>query len=86
MHLSDHCTSLPNYLSISHFTTDGESVLELRPSGTHDQILVLVRTVSILSWSVLPVERTGLSCNKLQCFAVLAYIYTYILSFFNKHF
>jgi hypothetical protein len=30
-------------------------------SGTHDQIFIAVKTVAILSWGVLPFERTGLS-------------------------
>jgi len=35
------------------------------PSGSHDQILVVVQT-----WGVLPVERTGLSCNRSQSFPI----------------
>jgi len=40
------------------------SVLALRPSGTHDQTLAVVKTVAVLFvGGVLPVERKGLSCN-----------------------
>jgi len=39
------------------------SVLASSPSGTRDHILVVVKTVAILSWGIFPLKRTGLSCN-----------------------
>jgi len=56
---------------MSYFATDGQSVsqsvspsvLTLSPSGTHGQILAVVKTGAVLlSWGV----RTGLSCNRSQ--------------------
>jgi hypothetical protein len=69
----------------SYFATDGrsvsqsvsQSVLALSPSGTRDQILAVVKTVAVLSWGVLPDDRTGLSCNRSQSLSVLA-IHTYV--------
>jgi len=50
----------------SLYTTDGQSpnqsVLASRPFRSHDQILVIVRLLRSLSWSVLPIERTVLYC------------------------
>jgi hypothetical protein len=77
---------LPSLLqnqSQSRFATDGQSVsqsvsqsiLELRPFGTHDQILVLDKTIVFLSWGFPSVERTGLSCNSLQSLSVSSDIY-----------
>jgi hypothetical protein len=37
-----------------------QSVLALSPSGTHDQVLAVVKTVVVLSWGVLPDERAGI--------------------------
>jgi len=52
------------------------SVLALSPCGTHDQILAVVKTVAIcLFWGVLPVERTGLSCDRSHTLFVLSSIH-----------
>jgi len=48
-----------------------QPVLALSPSGTRDQILAVVKTVAVLSWGVLPVERTGLPCNRSQFLSIL---------------
>jgi hypothetical protein len=64
----------------SYFATDGQSVsqsvgqsvLALRTSRTHDQILAVVKTVVVLLlWGVFPGGRTGLSCNRSQSLSVL---------------
>jgi hypothetical protein len=67
------------YLSQSHFAMDGQSVsqtdrqtvhlaiLTMSSSRTHDQILVIVKTFAVLCvMGILPVERMGLSCDRLQ--------------------
>jgi hypothetical protein len=44
-----------------------KSVLAMSPSGTHDQILALVKTCAVLfSWGVLPDGMTGLSFYRSQ--------------------
>jgi len=48
-------------VSQNHFTTDCQSVLASSPTGTHDRIMVLVKTVAVfIVMGVLPVKRTGL--------------------------
>jgi hypothetical protein len=55
------------FQGLSHFTTDSQSVSQSvllgaePPTGTHDQILAVIRTVAVLSLGVLPVETTGRS-------------------------
>jgi hypothetical protein len=69
--------------SQSHFATDGQSVR----LGV-DQILVLVKTVAVLLWGILPVERTGLSRNRSHSHAICMYICTFFkiwLSRANPH-
>jgi hypothetical protein len=69
--------------SQTHFTTGSQSVgqsvsqsvLSLIPSGSHDQILILVKTVAVLfviGRHVIPVERAGLSCNTSHSLSVLS--------------
>jgi hypothetical protein len=61
--------------SQSYFATNDRSigrsvsqyVLVLSPSGTHDQILAVVKTVAVLF-----VGRTGLLCNRSEPLSVLA--------------
>jgi len=58
-----------------------QSVLASILSGTHDHMLVVVRTVAVFSWSVLPVERTGLSCNRSQFLSLSINIYLFWVVF-----
>jgi len=75
-------------VSQSYFATDdrsvSRSVLALSPSGTHDQILAVVKTVEVLlSWGVLPDGRTGLTYNRSQSLSVtVIYMYAFILHVF----
>jgi len=60
-----------------------QSVLALGPSGSHDQILVVIKWVAnffFFRGRILPVERTGLSRNKSQYLSVSSnkYIYMYM--------
>jgi hypothetical protein len=46
--------------SQGYFATDGQSVLALSPSGTHNQIMAVVKAVAVLlSWGVLPDWQDG---------------------------
>jgi len=77
--------------SQSYFTNNGrsvsqsvsQSVLALSPSGTHDHILIVVKTVAGLFVMGHPVERTSLSCDRSQSLSVSSDIYSdvYICTF-----
>jgi len=72
---------MPVRVTVTLQLTVSQSVLALSPSGTHDQILVVVKTVAVLF-----VERAGLSCNRLLYLSVLA-TYTYVhFDFLYKQF
>jgi hypothetical protein len=70
--------------------TDSQFILALSPSGTHGQILAVIKTVAVLlSWGILPDWRIGLSCNRSQSLSVLViyiYIYIYIYSYTSQGF
>jgi hypothetical protein len=56
-------------------------VLTLRPPGTYDQIVTVVKTVAVLPWVSLPDGKAGLSCNKSQSLSVLV---IYVCLYFTR--
>jgi hypothetical protein len=55
------------------------SVLASSSAGTRDQILIVVKTAAVLSWGVLPVERTDLSCDRSQSLMYSVDTYTEVV-------